>query len=415
MFASIISGFTLGLSVGGYCFLTCGVTLAGLMTAPSDEPKKFPVSRFLLYFLGRLVVYALLAVLFAFLSVHLEHWLRFLKQPLYLLTGLYLAVLGGGGNGPCLASKPYSAFWLGVLNAVQPCPPFFSLIAAGLAAGSVPNTIILFLSFYTASSIVLLPALIPGLFRNLTIVRSIGRLTLAAAAAFFLFTGLFGLAHTAGFAYPEAGVRAYYFKYAAVALVIVLAILSLVLNNKILKTVTRIYSVLVLGVIAGVWLSINELTGVLHAAEIFAYLSPLLVLLGAAFIGLFYGGRYFCDLVCPFGCASELGHQLLKAVKVPAVDSGIRWLGIVKYLLLAVFLALFFPSGKEFGFEPFRHLLRPVIPSIAFFVSLGLLAVSIFDRRWYCKYLCVLNAVFLPLQRFKEKLSEKFALRKIRP
>jgi NosR/NirI family nitrous oxide reductase transcriptional regulator len=116
---------------------------------------------------------------------------------------------------------------------------------------------------------------------------------------------------------------------------------------------------------------------------------------------LLWGRGVYCGWLCPFGALQELLHQLAQRLKLPAwnfPDVVHERLWAVKYV---IFIALFGLSLQSIGYaakaaevEPFKtaivlHFQRGGIYLV---YALGLLAVSVFNRKFYCKYLCPLGA-----------------------
>jgi len=116
---------------------------------------------------------------------------------------------------------------------------------------------------------------------------------------------------------------------------------------------------------------------------------------------LLWGRGVYCGWLCPFGALQELLHQLAQRLKLPAYalpDVVHERLSALKYI---IFIALFGLSLQSIGHaaraaevEPFKtaivmHFNRE---GIFLWYALGLVAISVFVRKFFCKYLCPLGA-----------------------
>ena len=102
-------------------------------------------------------------------------------------------------------------------------------------------------------------------------------------------------------------------------------------------------------------------------------------------------GRGFCSGVCPHGAIQDL--VLVKPLKVPSwLDEVLRVLPWI-HLALAVLLAA---TGSLFiicKFDPFVGIFRMAGPRIMLVAGAGLLVLSMFVGRPYCRYLCPYGAL----------------------
>ena len=116
---------------------------------------------------------------------------------------------------------------------------------------------------------------------------------------------------------------------------------------------------------------------------------------------LLWGRGVYCGWLCPFGALQELLHQSATRLKIPEYrfpDVVHERLAAIKYV---IFVALFGLSLQSIGYaarasevEPFKtaivmHFDRG---GIFLFYALGLLLIALFNRKFYCKYLCPLGA-----------------------
>ena len=146
------------------------------------------------------------------------------------------------------------------------------------------------------------------------------------------------------------------------------------------------------------------INAILHQFSWEAFLVDPLIFILWAFVALtllLWGRGVYCGWLCPFGALQELIHQLAQRLKLPAwnfPDVVHERLWAVKYV---IFVALFGLSLQSIGHaakaaevEPFKtaivlHFQRD---GIYLAYALGLLAIAVFNRKFYCKYLCALGA-----------------------
>jgi polyferredoxin len=102
-------------------------------------------------------------------------------------------------------------------------------------------------------------------------------------------------------------------------------------------------------------------------------------------------GRGFCAGVCPHGAIQDL--VLVKPLKVPGwLDEILRvlpWIYLAFALLLAATGSLFIICK----FDPFVGIFRMAGPRSMLISGAGLLALSMFVGRPYCRYLCPYGAL----------------------
>ncbi len=116
---------------------------------------------------------------------------------------------------------------------------------------------------------------------------------------------------------------------------------------------------------------------------------------------LLWGRGVYCGWLCPFGALQELLHQLAQRLKLPEYkfpDVVHERLTAIKYI---IFVALFGLSLESIGYaamaaevEPFKtaivlHFNRE---GIFLYYAIALLVIAVFNRKFFCKYLCPLGA-----------------------
>jgi len=133
-----------------------------------------------------------------------------------------------------------------------------------------------------------------------------------------------------------------------------------------------------------------------------AYAVPYVVL-AFFFLPLVFAlffGRVFCGGVCPLGGLQDL--VLLKPVEVPRRLNKV--LGLLKYayLLLAIWYAVRPAIQRDFiicRFDPFVGFFRLAGPGYMLMIGGGLLLLSLFVGRAYCRYLCPYGALLAIVSR----------------
>jgi len=109
-------------------------------------------------------------------------------------------------------------------------------------------------------------------------------------------------------------------------------------------------------------------------------------------------GRSFCSSVCPHGALQDL--VLVKPLKVPScLDEILRVLPWI-HLALAVLLAATGTLFLTCKFDPFVGIFRMAGPRTMLIAGGGILLVSIFVGRPYCRYLCPYGALLGTAARF---------------
>lgn len=148
------------------------------------------------------------------------------------------------------------------------------------------------------------------------------------------------------------------------------------------------------------------------------YILGFLTLFGALM------GRFVCGFLCPFGLLQDLIHKIPSKFKIRIVP-GDRYLKYLKYLVLALFVVILpmfvvndfgqgdpwfckyiCPSGTFMAGWPLGILNEGIRGAIGWlfawksFLLIGIIILSIFIYRPFCRYLCPLGAVYGVFNRF---------------
>jgi len=146
------------------------------------------------------------------------------------------------------------------------------------------------------------------------------------------------------------------------------------------------------------------INAILHQFSWESFLVDPLIFILWGFVALtllLWGRGVYCGWLCPFGALQELIHQLATRLKIPEYkfpDVVHERLTAIKYV---IFVALFGLSLQSIGYaaraaevEPFKTAIVMHFDRSGLFLlyALGLLFIAVFNRKFFCKYLCPLGA-----------------------
>jgi NosR/NirI family transcriptional regulator, nitrous oxide reductase regulator len=146
------------------------------------------------------------------------------------------------------------------------------------------------------------------------------------------------------------------------------------------------------------------INAILHGFSWESFLVDPLIFILWGFVALtllLWGRGVYCGWLCPFGALQELLHQLAQRLKIPEYrlpDVVHERLAAIKYI---IFVALFGLSLQSIGYaaraaevEPFKTAIVMHFDRGGVFLlyALGLLLITVFNRKFFCKYLCPLGA-----------------------
>jgi NosR/NirI family nitrous oxide reductase transcriptional regulator len=147
-----------------------------------------------------------------------------------------------------------------------------------------------------------------------------------------------------------------------------------------------------IGSIQNVTLALFDSNYILPISALIFFIVPLLFTL--------FFGRTFCAGVCPLGAIQDI--FLLKPVKIPNTTN--RILGLLPYAYLA-FAILFAATGADFiicRYDPFVGFFRFSGNFPILMLGAGLLVLSIFVGRPYCRFLCPYGVILKFISRFSK-------------
>jgi len=184
-----------------------------------------------------------------------------------------------------------------------------------------------------------------------------------------------------------------------------------------LRTGFLVYTLVFIGWYALAQLSvINVLTfvqSVMHGFQWQSFLiDPMLFILWSfvAMTLLLWGRGVYCGWLCPFGALQELGFQLgqrfrIRSVEVPQMVHERLW--ALKYIILLGLFGLSLQSlplaERAAEVEPFKTAITlRFLREWGFVLYAGMLVViGLFNRKFYCKYLCALGAALTIAGKFR--------------
>jgi ferredoxin len=125
---------------------------------------------------------------------------------------------------------------------------------------------------------------------------------------------------------------------------------------------------------------------------------------------LLWGRGVYCGWLCPFGALQELAYQATQKLKLPRFEFPPlvhERLWAIKYLILLGLFGVSLQSLAEAErlaeVEPFKTAINmKFMREWGFVVYAGaLLALSVLNRKFYCKYLCALGAALTIAGKFR--------------
>ncbi|WP_417779980.1 transcriptional regulator NosR [Stutzerimonas xanthomarina] len=125
---------------------------------------------------------------------------------------------------------------------------------------------------------------------------------------------------------------------------------------------------------------------------------------------LLWGRGVFCGWLCPFGALQELINEAARKFKIPQYDVPFaihERLWAIKYIVLLVLFGISLESmtvaEQAAEVEPFKTAITLKFDRQWWFVvyAVALLAINIFTRKVYCRYVCPLGAGLAITGRFR--------------
>lgn len=184
-----------------------------------------------------------------------------------------------------------------------------------------------------------------------------------------------------------------------------------------LRTCYLLFTVIFIGYVFSAQLSIvNMLAFMQTLTHGFTWdtlmLDPAMFLLWSfmAISILLWGRGVFCGWLCPFGAIQELIHKAAQKLNIPSFEfpSMIHErLWAIKYFILIALVGIsldsFSTAAAMAEVEPFKTVITMGFAREWGYVTyaIALLVISIFNSKFFCKYLCALGAGLSILGRFR--------------
>jgi len=200
MWETIITGWTLGLSIGTTCIVTCTpIYIPYLLVEERKQLRNFLV--ILEISAGRFISYAIFGAVVGFLGTQIPDNIRILFTCIaYILFSIFLIGTVLRVEKHCkkplmskLVNITKSPFYLGLLTGISPCPAFLLMLSKALDVGGAISGMLLFIAFFFGTTIYIIPLGFIGFLNKIYIVKKFARYLAVLVAIFFIFSGVRGL------------------------------------------------------------------------------------------------------------------------------------------------------------------------------------------------------------------------------
>ncbi|MBI4669416.1 MAG: sulfite exporter TauE/SafE family protein [Elusimicrobia bacterium] len=193
-------GFALGLSTGAYCLGACAPLLVPYMLGEGKSTWKANGFILMEFMAGRLLAYILFAVIVSFIGIHFSNFIspRLIRLAMGL-SGLLMIIYAMGRNfsQPTLCRRALNSpaltrfpLILGFSIGINICPPFAAGMTRLIEMGSILFGIFYFLSFFTGTSLYVLPLILVTPWLKYERLVSAGRLCSFFSGIWFLVQSL---------------------------------------------------------------------------------------------------------------------------------------------------------------------------------------------------------------------------------
>lgn len=202
MFQILAKGFSLGLTLGTTCLVTC--TPIYIPYLISEDRK---LGKGLLTVLeisaGRFLSYLAFGAIAGYTGSQINSINRELFTAIaYILLSIYLvlsAVRTRRNEQKChvpkLARLTKSAFILGILTGINFCPSFLIALSNAVDLGGAVSGMLLFLGFFFGTSLYLFPLAFIGQLSKVKVMKRVAQIASILVAAYFIYDGATKLFH----------------------------------------------------------------------------------------------------------------------------------------------------------------------------------------------------------------------------
>jgi sulfite exporter TauE/SafE len=197
-----LEAFLLGLSMGPLCLITCG-PLAAPLVALGKPGWKGAASTLGVFLTGRLAGYLAIAMASSFLGrILIPGHNHSAAALLTLAAGLFLLIAAAAHSFPSLSwcrffSSPgpsrLTVFLVGLLSGLNLCPPFIAAILSSAALASLIKSLLFFLVFFVATSLVFPVLILLGWIGERAPIRAAARVLLVLTGSWMVFKGSLSL------------------------------------------------------------------------------------------------------------------------------------------------------------------------------------------------------------------------------
>ncbi|MHC4777048.1 MAG: 4Fe-4S binding protein [Planctomycetota bacterium] len=214
MIPEATKGFLLGLSTGALCLTHCAAILLPTLAVTRDGSVRASLLRLLEFSLGRGLAYLGVGFVVGWAGAFapagaMPRLLGLLYVPLAGILLLHVLREVDSSHWICRFLEPRrkflrTPFLLGTFSGLAPCAPFGLAMVALLEGGEGTHMsralkgLVFFGAFFLGTTVFLLPLVSAGVAARFEPVRRLARALAAAAALFFLFSGLSLFLHEAG-------------------------------------------------------------------------------------------------------------------------------------------------------------------------------------------------------------------------
>ncbi len=200
-----------------------------------------------------------------------------------------------------------------------------------------------------------------------------------------------------------------YISIISVLIVLIIAVISFFEPKKLARyrIILLLLSVGVLGFWQAKMLSMANFTNwLLNGMDVYTDFAVLVMLILSIVLPLFSNKSFYCQYVCPYGSLQELAGKI-PVRKFKLSGGAVKILNAIKYILLLVilFIVILKIEMSLEDFEPFSAFRYNFASYIVLSIAVIMLIVSVFNNKFWCKYLCPTGAA-LSLLRGKIKKNK---------